>query len=375
MTPGIDAVLFYHSPTLLLPQTEAFCATYSIDIFVVVYSIVDRKSFKAAERVLQYLRDNDCLLTRGAILVGNKTDLERQREVPAQLGKKLAKEINCKFIETSSGIDHNVDELLVGIVAQVKLNPQRINRLTEKQKLLLASQPQAGAHFGPNQFSGKGSDSTGQQWTTETECEGADDEGSGGVGKLSRKRQGGHSTGPLNSFDLHTLKHSVKTNQGKRGKGKDAASTSTSPRHNHDLKEEDEDNKSTSSSTSSSCESLGSSSRSSLTGECLDREMRNFKTRIGSTNSTPIKRPGHHHRRAKTDGEMDEIRRHEEAELQQREQQLLSGGVGATSKSAKSSPVKFTNRTKMFLTSFLKFRKSLRMRRRSSSSCSDFFVI
>lgn len=317
-----------------------------------VYSVVDRKSFKAAERVLHYLRDNDCLLTRGAILVANKTDLERQREVPVQLGKKLAREINCKFIETSSGIDHNVDELLVGIVAQVKLNPQRISRLSEKQKLMLASQQHSGTHFGPNKF----------KTAPTADGDQHEDEDEGKAGKVVRKRQGGHSTGPLNSFDLHSLKRSVKTNQGKPNTGKE-----TSPRHNNqDLKEEDEDNKSTSSTSSSSGSVCSSHSSGSL-----DRAMSNFKTRVGSTNSTPIKRAGHHHRRAKTDGEMDDIRRDEEL--------TASGsGVGATnvtSKSAKSSPVKFTNRTKMFLTSFLKFRKSLRMRRRSSTSCSDFFVI
>lgn len=46
--------------------------------------MVDRNSFKAAEKILQYLKDNEMLLTRGAIMVGNKTDLERHREVPRQ---------------------------------------------------------------------------------------------------------------------------------------------------------------------------------------------------------------------------------------------------------------------------------------------------
>lgn len=304
-----------------------------------VYSIVDRKSFKEAERVLQYLRDNDCLLTRGAILVGNKTDLQRQREVPAQHGIKLAKEIRCKFIETSSGIDHNVDELLVGIVAQVKLNPHRLSRLTEKQKLMLASQQPSGAHFEPA-----------------SNIAGADQEEDQASTKLGRKRQGGHSTGPLNSFHVHSLKQYVKTKQGKQ-KSKETTLT------HHNLKEEDEDNKSTST-TSKSTESL-CSSRS--LGSLDHREISSCKTRIGSTNSTPIKRAARHHRRAKTDDEMDEIRK-DEKHLGE----TCAGGVGV-SKSAKSSPVKFCNRTKMFLTSFLRFRKSLR--RRSSSSCSDFFVI
>lgn len=50
-------------------------------------------------------------------------------------GRRLAKDVACKFIETSSGLDHNVNELLVGIVAQVKLNPKRINNLTARQRL------------------------------------------------------------------------------------------------------------------------------------------------------------------------------------------------------------------------------------------------
>jgi len=37
-------------------------------------------------------------------------------------GRTLAKTYECKFIETSAGIDHNVDELLVGILAQVLLS-------------------------------------------------------------------------------------------------------------------------------------------------------------------------------------------------------------------------------------------------------------
>lgn len=46
-------------------------------------------------------------------------------------GRKLALNLRCKFIETSSGLDHNVDELLVGIFAQVQLNPKR-NRMQQK---------------------------------------------------------------------------------------------------------------------------------------------------------------------------------------------------------------------------------------------------
>lgn len=50
----------------------------------------------------------------------------------------------------------------------------------------------------------------------------------------------------------------------------------------------------------------------------------------------------------------------------------LSGGESDTSDRCIN---RFSNRTKLFLTSFLKFRRSLRVKRRNSNSCSDLFVI
>lgn len=40
-------------------------------------------------------------------------------------GKALAVSRDCKFIETSSGIQHNVDELLVGVLKQIRLRDAR----------------------------------------------------------------------------------------------------------------------------------------------------------------------------------------------------------------------------------------------------------
>ncbi|KAL6255376.1 hypothetical protein P5V15_013714 [Pogonomyrmex californicus] len=106
-------------------SVETFCSTYNPDVYVVVYSVVDRRSLKVAEETLLYLWKSDYMATHGVILVGNKVDLERKREVPSMVGRRLANSCGCKFIETSSGLAHHVDELLVGILAQIKLNPQR----------------------------------------------------------------------------------------------------------------------------------------------------------------------------------------------------------------------------------------------------------
>lgn len=47
-------------------------------------------------------------------------------------GKALAVSRDCKFIETSSGIQHNVDELLVGILKQIRLRESRDRKQQQK---------------------------------------------------------------------------------------------------------------------------------------------------------------------------------------------------------------------------------------------------
>ncbi|KAL1516663.1 hypothetical protein ABEB36_000546 [Hypothenemus hampei] len=91
------------------------------DAFVVLYSVVDKASFLKAETELNRLQDLDLLRCRPAILVGNKIDLARSRAVSTQDGKCLACTCRAKFIEISVGINHNVDELLVGILTQIRL--------------------------------------------------------------------------------------------------------------------------------------------------------------------------------------------------------------------------------------------------------------
>lgn len=46
-------------------------------------------------------------------------------------GKALAVARDCKFIETSSGIQHNVDELLVGILKQIRLRETREKKMNK----------------------------------------------------------------------------------------------------------------------------------------------------------------------------------------------------------------------------------------------------
>lgn len=66
----------------LWAQVETCCSTYGPDVFVVVYSVVDRSSLAVAEDMLLFLWKGGFVASRGVILAGNKADLERRREVP-----------------------------------------------------------------------------------------------------------------------------------------------------------------------------------------------------------------------------------------------------------------------------------------------------
>ncbi|KAG7176103.1 GTP-binding protein GEM-like, partial [Homarus americanus] len=94
------------------------------DGWVVVYSISDRESFQEASTALGKIWSLGHVTHRAVILVANKTDLERTRVVPITEGRTLAVTYECKFIEVSAGFDHNVDELLVGILTQIRLKQQ-----------------------------------------------------------------------------------------------------------------------------------------------------------------------------------------------------------------------------------------------------------
>ena len=74
-----------------------------------------------AWHLLAMLRGEYRLSEKVVVLVANKTDLVRSRVVREAGGKTLAGRFGVIYMETSAGINYNVDELLVRIVEQVKM--------------------------------------------------------------------------------------------------------------------------------------------------------------------------------------------------------------------------------------------------------------
>ncbi|XP_047453744.1 GTP-binding protein GEM [Mugil cephalus] len=91
------------------------------DAYLLLYSITDRASFLRASELRITLRRSRPAQHTPIILVGNKCDLVRRREVPVNEGRTCAAVFDCKFIETSAAMQHNVWEAFHGIVRQLRL--------------------------------------------------------------------------------------------------------------------------------------------------------------------------------------------------------------------------------------------------------------
>lgn len=101
------------------------CLLYSdIEAYLVVFSLTDRQSFRYACDVLRLLRHHS-RSDAAVILVGNKSDLVRGRRVSDDEARWVCRALCCKYIQVSAALNHHVDDLLAGLVQQIRLNPDR----------------------------------------------------------------------------------------------------------------------------------------------------------------------------------------------------------------------------------------------------------
>ncbi|XP_051887411.1 GTP-binding protein REM 1 [Pristis pectinata] len=102
------------------PWVQEYCMQVG-NAYIIVYSITDRTSFESASELRIQLRRLRQAENIPIILVGNKSDLVRCRDVSVEEGRACAVVFDCKFIETSATLHHNVTELFEGIVRQIRL--------------------------------------------------------------------------------------------------------------------------------------------------------------------------------------------------------------------------------------------------------------
>ncbi|XP_035144108.1 ras-related protein Rab-41 isoform X1 [Callithrix jacchus] len=79
-------------------------------IAVVVYDVTNINSFKETDKWVERVRaerGDDVVI----MLVGNKIDLNNERQVTAEEGEEKSRNLNVMFIETSAKTSYNVDKL------------------------------------------------------------------------------------------------------------------------------------------------------------------------------------------------------------------------------------------------------------------------
>ncbi|XP_074598134.1 uncharacterized protein LOC141852877 [Brevipalpus obovatus] len=111
------------------------------DAYIIVYAVNSRDSFECAKKVISEIYKWDDFESKSAILVANKTDLVRSRVITKQEGRQLAITNNCKYIETSCAISHNVDFLLAGLGTQITLKNNSKQSSNNHQRSKSAKKP------------------------------------------------------------------------------------------------------------------------------------------------------------------------------------------------------------------------------------------
>lgn len=88
--------------------------------FVIIYSIENLRSFNECSKIL-----NDILRERKeelppTIIVGNKKDLEKNRLIKTDDGKKLANDFNCSFLEVSAKSNDDIKRIFQILTEKLK---------------------------------------------------------------------------------------------------------------------------------------------------------------------------------------------------------------------------------------------------------------
>ncbi|CAI4051524.1 Ras family GTPase RAS1 SKDI_15G2510 [Saccharomyces kudriavzevii IFO 1802] len=97
--------------------------------FLLVYSVTSRNSFDellSYYQQIQRVKDSDYI---PVVVVGNKLDLENERQVSYEDGLRLAKQLNAPFLETSAKQAINVDEAFYSLIRLVRDDGGKYNSM------------------------------------------------------------------------------------------------------------------------------------------------------------------------------------------------------------------------------------------------------
>jgi len=86
---------------------------------VLVYSITSQRSLEDLDPIRQGIIRHKNSSNVPMVLVGNKCDLDKKREVDTKEGKELARSYGCPFMESSAKSDVNINEIFNSLIDQI----------------------------------------------------------------------------------------------------------------------------------------------------------------------------------------------------------------------------------------------------------------
>lgn len=88
--------------------------------YLLVYSVTSRQSFELIEVIRDKILNSIGADTIPMVLVGNKSDLNYQRQVDEDEGKKLAALFGCAFLETSVRDNVNINRTFEYLIDEIE---------------------------------------------------------------------------------------------------------------------------------------------------------------------------------------------------------------------------------------------------------------
>merc|ERR1711862_888 len=101
--------------------------------FILVYSVTSRSSFDLVGEIYREILEEKKESKISFVLVGNKCDLQVDRQVDKEEGEELAKILNCPFFEASAKDDINVDALFDSLVKRLH-ESENVVKIEDKSK-------------------------------------------------------------------------------------------------------------------------------------------------------------------------------------------------------------------------------------------------
>ena len=86
---------------------------------MLIYSIASQSSFEMISIIRDKILNATGADTLPMVIVGNKADLDAQRQVSYEEGKNLAESFGAAFVETSAKNNSNVDKAFEALIAQI----------------------------------------------------------------------------------------------------------------------------------------------------------------------------------------------------------------------------------------------------------------